>query len=182
MASYDVSYDYEDFGMTALELETKYNGNGTGHPEYHFGLWHAKPGPQTEEPPHENYWEWVANMIMKDCDGMPSNDEQGGPIPTPEPEIVPIADMDLFAGLLVEWHRRKMAMLRHMMRIPPGTEFTVGMDGKETTLILDGDILKAFCAGLITAINEMGELPFTAIPKEDEAPVPEQSGTPDVSA
>lgn len=169
MVRADISYDYEDFGMTAAELEDKYNGNGIGHPEYDFTKWHANPGPQHEVPGYNGYWDWVAQSIAKDDDAIPGNDNEGNPIVTQaaEQEIVMLNNLDLFAAHLVAWHSRQIAELEHFLDIPAGTEFTVNIDGDEKVVILDGDVLAAFRGGLATALTKLGTLPFTAVSAED---------------
>jgi hypothetical protein len=83
----------------------------------------------------------------------------------PNAGIVPITDLDSFVRALVHWHTNKVAMLRHLAEIPEGTEMSVG---DEAPIVLEGDILAGFKAGLETALIELGELPFS-FTLEDEA-------------
>lgn len=87
------------------------------------------------------------------------------PAPVPTEEVVQITDLDSFVRALVHWHTNKVAMLKHLAEIPEGTEMVVGDD---TPIVLEGDILAGFKAGLETALIELGELPFS-FELEDEA-------------
>ncbi len=99
----------------------------------------------------------------------------------PQTELVALNNVDLFAAHLVAWHKRKVAMLQHMLDIPDGSEFTVNIDSVEQTVILTGDALVAFRGGLATALMELGTLPFVAmaVPAE-EAGATSAPGCPDL--
>lgn len=74
-------------------------------------------------------------------------------------ETVPVTDLDHFVSLLTNWHSNKVAMLKHMMTIPEGTE--AELSGGDQ-VIMTGDILKGFRMGLTICLSEMGTLPFVA--------------------
>lgn len=75
------------------------------------------------------------------------------------PETIEITDVNQFVGILMAWHAKKVAVLEHMLQVPEGTEMAV--DGG-TPIILTGDILTAFKAGVSTSLMELGILPFVA--------------------
>lgn len=57
-------YDNEDLGMTAEELDGKYNLNGDGeHPEYTRQSWREAVGAQQTI---SGYWDWVCHQIATD--------------------------------------------------------------------------------------------------------------------
>ncbi len=93
----------------------------------------------------------------------------------PQSDLVALTNVDLFAAHLVAWHKRKVAMLQHMLDIPDGSEFTVNIDSVEQTVILTGDALVAFRGGLATALMELGTLPFVAIAEPAEEGNPGQA-------
>lgn len=74
-------------------------------------------------------------------------------------ETVPVTDLDHFVSLLTNWHSNKVAMLKHMMTIPEGTE--AELSGGDQ-VIMTGDILKGFRMGLTICLSEMGTLPLVA--------------------
>ena len=162
MARADIPYDFEDFGMSAQELQDKY---GRQHPTYTNLLYNVMIEAAIDPEGQPSYWNWVVKRIKEDDDAIPSNDAQGKPLP----EVVRMDNVDLFAAHLVAWHSRKMAILEHMLKITAGTELTVNIEGDEQKVILQGDALVAFRGGLTTALTELGTLPFTSIPM-DEAP------------
>lgn len=67
MTTYDLPYDFEDFGMTQEELQTKYP---TEHPEYTIDCWHTDHAHETTN----GYWDWVMTCITKDDEEAPSNE------------------------------------------------------------------------------------------------------------
>lgn len=83
-------------------------------------------------------------------------------------EIVPINSAEDFFAMLTVWHDQQVLTLEHMLQIPEGTE--VQVNGQET-LVLEGNVLKAFQAGIQTALQVMGKLPFDTVPADEpEAP------------
>lgn len=81
-----------------------------------------------------------------------------------QPETVEIISLDDFVRALVHWHGNQVAILRHMLDIPEGTEMTVNL-GEESgprVLTIDGDTRLGFIAGLMVALSRLGELPFVA--------------------
>jgi hypothetical protein len=89
------------------------------------------------------------------------------------PPIVNISDLDTFVRALVHWHTNKIALLKHMLELPEGTEVSNG-DGPPVTLT--GDVLAAFKAGLQTALIELGELPFTFALEDEDTPPAASNG------
>jgi hypothetical protein len=81
------------------------------------------------------------------------------PVTTPIPETVAITDVNQFVGILTDWHAHKVAILEHMLQVPDGTEMQVD-DGE--SIILTGDMLAGFKAGISIALMELGVLPFVA--------------------
>ncbi len=91
------------------------------------------------------------------------------PQATQAPETVQINDLNNFVTLLSGWHGNKVAMLKHMQQIPEGTTMQVGENGPE--VVLAGDMLTGFKAGIDLALMELGELPFL-VEMEDAANEP----------
>lgn len=82
------------------------------------------------------------------------------------PDIVPMESIDQFAQTIAAWHNNRVAIVKHMATIPPGTQ----IEYQDKTLTLDGDILLAFQAGLTTALSQLGELPFVMEMEQPDAP------------
>lgn len=158
MARADISYDFTDFGLTAEQLQDKYNG--LSHPEYTMDQWKLLANSDDST---KGYWSWVVDRIQEDDDAIPGNNEEGNP---PKTDLAFFNDIDLFAAHLTAWHSRKVALLEHMLQIPEGTEFEVKINDVEQKVILDGDALVAFRGGIATALMELGQLPFMAVPIE----------------
>lgn len=72
---------------------------------------------------------------------------------------VQIDDLDMFVRILASWHEQKVKTLKHMLEIPDGTEMTIGEDDSQK-VILTGDVLAGFKAGIDLSLMELGELPF----------------------
>lgn len=86
-------------------------------------------------------------------------------------EIQELESAHDFFAVLSMWHTQQVATLEHMMEIPEGTDITV--EGKDAhTLKLEGDALRGFKFGIITALNLLGELPFAPVVDEDESEQP----------
>lgn len=156
MPRHDISYDFEDFAMTAEELQVKYPEE---HPEYTLAQWRGRP--VGEEQSH-SYWQWVVAQIRKDDGAMPSTLEEAG--------IVPVQDLDQFVRILADWHASKTKQLRHLLQVPAGT--TVEIDGVDH--VLAGDLRDGFIAGITVALSLVGELPFVA--EVEDAPAQPDSG------
>lgn len=76
-----------------------------------------------------------------------------------EPATVEMKDLDQFVKVLTAWHSKKVKVLEHMLGLPDGTEMVV--DGDEAKpIVMTGDILVGFKAGLDLALMELGNLPF----------------------
>lgn len=74
-----------------------------------------------------------------------------------KPELIPIQNIDHFIHLIVGWHNNRVALLKHMMALPAGTEMQVD---ENKTVVMDGERLEGFKAGLGLALMELGDLPF----------------------
>lgn len=79
--------------------------------------------------------------------------------------LVQIETIPQFAGFIGNWHAAKMAMLQHWLTIPDGAAITVSdtEGGSEKEIILTGDVLLAFQAGILTGLNEFEQLPFAPL-------------------
>lgn len=73
--------------------------------------------------------------------------------------IVEVTNIDHFVALLTAWHLKKVSILQHMVSLPEGTEM---QSSEGTTLVLSGDILAGFKAGIALSLMELGSLPFAA--------------------
>jgi hypothetical protein len=74
-----------------------------------------------------------------------------------KPETVEVEDLDTFVRILSGWHARKVAQLEHYLKVPDGQVIQIGDDPE---LTLTGAVLRAFQAGINTALMEVGVLPF----------------------
>ena len=74
-----------------------------------------------------------------------------------DPQPIEIDDLDQFVKILTAWHASKVKILNHLTQIPEGTEMVSGT----SSVILQGDVLKGFVAGIEVALMELGKLPFT---------------------
>ena len=82
------------------------------------------------------------------------------------PELAPVASLDAMVGLLAAWNHKQVALVQHMMEVPPGTDMHFG----DETIKLEGDTLKGFTVGLAIGLELLGKLPFQIIPEtEDES-------------
>lgn len=72
--------------------------------------------------------------------------------------LTTITDVNQFASILLAWHSDAIAHLHHFMAIPEGTEASVD---ETDTVILQGEALKGFKAGIITALGLVGKTPFS---------------------
>lgn len=76
-----------------------------------------------------------------------------------KPETIEIDSLDQFVKILTAWHSQKVAVLEHMLTIPEGSEMVV--EGEPASpVVMTGDILAGFKAGLGLALMELGTLPF----------------------
>lgn len=75
-------------------------------------------------------------------------------------DTVILSDIDTFVTALTTWHKKQIATLAHMQKIPNGTEVCFN-EGK--TDVLTGDLLKGFIMGIELALIEMGTLPFVTV-------------------
>lgn len=83
-------------------------------------------------------------------------------------DTVPITTVDQFAAMLAGWHTPRAARLKHMLAIPAGSEVSVTEGVLDRTVVLEGDTLTAFKAGIYNGLDELGTLPF-AVSAEGEA-------------
>ena len=74
-----------------------------------------------------------------------------------KPELIPIQNIDHCIHLIVGWHNNRVALLKHMMALPAGTEMQVD---ENKTVVMDGERLEGFKDGLGLALMELGDLPF----------------------
>ena len=80
-----------------------------------------------------------------------------------KPDLIPIQNIDHFIHLIVGWHNNRVALLKHMMALPAGTEMQVN---ETESVVMDGERLEGFKAGLGLALMEMGDLPFVVETEE----------------
>lgn len=166
----DLPYDFEDFGMTGPELKAKYDRE---HPHYTNLAYNEAMKDINEALAVPTYWTWVKQQIALDDDSIPGNDAQGKAIEDPaQLDIIPAESIDQFAHVITAWHAQKMKELEQALAVPEGVgvEVTDGATGTVEEVILTGDALKAFRAGLSTAMAAFGNLPFVSIDAEEDAP------------
>lgn len=76
---------------------------------------------------------------------------------TETPQLVHIQNLDQFIALISHWHGQKVKVLEHMMAMPEGTAMQIN-EGND--IVMEGQMLEGFKAGLGLALMELGELPF----------------------
>ena len=82
-----------------------------------------------------------------------------------KPALIPIQNIDHFIHLITNWHNNRVAVLQHMLSLPAGTEMQVNATD---SVVMDGERLEGFKAGLSLALMELGDLPFVV--ELEEAP------------
>ncbi len=80
---------------------------------------------------------------------------------------IEIDDLEQFVRIMTGWHSQKVTTLKHMLEVPDGTEMIAGEESP-TKVILTGDMLAGFKAGIELSLMELGTLPF-AYETEPEA-------------
>jgi len=99
------------------------------------------------------------------------------PIQEP-PEFIEVTDLGQFIEFTTDWHAKKVAELEHILLVPAGNSVEVTDKATDTTteVILEGDKLVGFKAGIELALAYLGSLPFTEIPEvlDDELVIKEE--------
>ena len=91
---------------------------------------------------------------------------------TPPPinkEELQISDLDNMVRVLSSWHANQVSILSHMRDIPEGSEAQLDEENLAGTIILTGDVLKAFRLGIELSLNHLGSLPFAIYTEDDGA-------------
>jgi hypothetical protein len=85
-------------------------------------------------------------------------------------DTIEVDDLNKFVKLLTRWHGGAVKRAEHFLQVPEGQEIKIGEDAE---LVLTGDTLRAFKAGVNCALMQLGTLPFAyeTEPAED-APTP----------
>lgn len=168
MSRHDLPYDFEDFGLSATELQAKYDKE---HPEYKEADYRQFWGQLRQVPP-VSYWDWVVEKIREDDDSIPSNvtyEDPCDPTAVMQPDTVPMVDLDDFVRHLSRWHDVNVKRVRHALDIPDGTEMAITThDGQARTEVIAGDVRTGFIMGLELALMCLGTLPFVV--ETDEPP------------
>ena len=76
---------------------------------------------------------------------------------TETPQLVHIQSLDHFIALISHWHGQKVKVLEHMLTLPEGTAMQIN-EGND--IVMEGQMLEGFKAGLGLALMELGQLPF----------------------
>lgn len=166
MARQDIGYDFEDFGMTAEELEAKYTKLSVfqQHSEYTRLMWQtykAMPTRDVKLP----YWDWVVTKIAADDDNIDSVTDAD----IEDLTMVPIESVDQFAFSISTWHGHVLARLNHLLEMPEGQTVTIEKEGEPAQeLVLEGDAFKGFKAAMLTAIMQFDSLPFSVSVDQSE--------------
>jgi hypothetical protein len=73
-----------------------------------------------------------------------------------------ITNMDQLAFLVANWFDNGQAQAHQLLQVPDGQPITVTLekDAEPEQLVLTGDTLKGFKAGIIVMANIFGQLPF----------------------
>lgn len=89
-----------------------------------------------------------------------------------------ITSLGEFILRVQEWHTKRVLDLEHFMTIPDTGEVEIEFEGQ--SLKLEGEKLLAFRAGIASALDALGQLPFKAVEEdaaaEEEQPAPEILG------
>ena len=80
--------------------------------------------------------------------------------------------LDQFAEQILVWQAQKMAELNHMLSIPEGTR--VSLNAGES-VVLEGEAMKAYRAGVSLAMVQFDKLPFSVEFETDSTELPLQS-------
>ena len=83
---------------------------------------------------------------------------------TEAPHLVHIHNLDQFIALISHWHGQKVKVLEHMLTLPEGTTMQIN-EGND--IVMEGQMLEGFKAGLGLALMELGELPFVTESSEE---------------
>lgn len=83
---------------------------------------------------------------------------------TETPQLVHIQNLDQFIALISHWHGQKVKVLEHMLTLPEGTAMQIN-EGND--IVMEGQMLEGFKAGLGLALMELGELPFVTESSEE---------------
>lgn len=81
--------------------------------------------------------------------------------PTEREENAPVVvqDLDQFVHYLTCWHQARVRELEALLNIPEGTEVELEA---VPPIILEGEVRRAFLAGIMVALMKLGDLPFQA--------------------
>ena len=83
-----------------------------------------------------------------------------------KPDLIPIQNIDHFIHLIVGWHNNRVAILKHMLSLPAGTQMQIN---ETESVVMDGERLEGFKDGLGLALMELGDLPFVVETAEPTA-------------
>jgi hypothetical protein len=103
------------------------------------------------------------------------NDTTQAPATQVLPETVEVDNLDQFVAILNSWHERAVKRAEHFLQVPEGQEIQIGDD---QPLKLEGDLLRAFKAGVNCALMQLGTLPFAAELEADEPAQPSEAAVP----
>jgi len=88
----------------------------------------------------------------------------------PSGERMELHDVNIFGDLVVGWFAQRQHDLHHLLQVPAGTEVEmldeIDPSCNVSSIILEGDALKAFRLGVQAAISILGDLPFGRVPAE----------------
>ena len=77
-------------------------------------------------------------------------------------EMLAVTDLDHFISLLVDWHNRQVATVKHLQTVPEGIKLIIGEGEEAKEQVLEGQFLDGFKLGIDLAVNYLGTLPFKA--------------------
>ena len=86
-------------------------------------------------------------------------DKEKAPMSEDHTETVAINNLSDFLDHFVTWHNKQIDTLNHISNIPEGGEVIIG---DNETLIMSGDVRKAFQLGINLGVSYLGDLPFVA--------------------
>lgn len=88
------------------------------------------------------------------------------------PETIQVESLDQFVQYLVRWHETKVALLKHMEKIPE--DAVVEIDGVDQAFT--PEMREGFKLGITVALAELGTLPFGFETDDEESPAANDEG------
>jgi hypothetical protein len=76
-------------------------------------------------------------------------------------EVDPEVEIKHFANLIVEWHENRLQTIEDLINTPKDKGLKIHNEEDDSDIIIEGDKLAGFMAGMHVAKMILGKLPFT---------------------